>query len=93
MGELWGLHARLDNLQSDGAAAEVVVAQQLCAVADGEATLAELRARRILQALRVADHSWRWLCVDRGGGHWAMQRARCVGARRALVDGGDGAGC
>ena len=68
--QLGRLHLRFDNLQSDCVAAEVFVTQQLRAVADGEAALAQLGSRLILQAFGVAHYWWRRVCVDRWGRHW-----------------------
>lgn len=69
MCQFGGLHLGSDNLQSDGTAAKMIVAHQLCAVADGEATLAQLRSSLILQAFGVAYHLWWGLSVDGRGGH------------------------
>jgi hypothetical protein len=67
--ELGRFHFRLDNLQSDCGVAEVVVAEELRAVAYGEATFSQLRAGLILQTLWIAHQlGWR-VSVDRRGRH------------------------
>jgi hypothetical protein len=71
------LHLGLDDLQSDCAAAEMVVPQQLRAMADGEAALAQLRSGLILQALGIAHYLRRRLGVDGWGRHgWWMVAVR-----------------
>jgi hypothetical protein len=60
------------------------VPQQLRAVADGEAALSQLRARFILQSLRIAHDLGRRVGVDRRGRHgWRL--SRCVGAGVVLL--------
>jgi hypothetical protein len=48
----------------------MLVTQQLRAMADGEATFAQLCARFILKSLWVLDHGRRGICVYRRGRHW-----------------------
>ena len=77
--QLGGLHLGLDDLQSDCTAAKVLMAQQLCAVADGEATLSQLRSRLILQAFGVAHHLWWRLSVDGRSRHSKIGRSNVDG--------------
>jgi hypothetical protein len=78
--QLGRFHLGLDDLQSDCTAAEMVVPQQLRAMADSEATLAQLRSRLILQALGVAHQLGRRISMDRRGRHGALDCRKCVTA-------------
>ena len=69
MRELGRLHFGFNNLQSDSSVAQVLMIQQLRAMAYGEATLSQLRAGFILQALWIAHQLWRRVGVDRRGRH------------------------
>lgn len=74
-----GLHFGSDDLQSDCTATKVLVAQQLRAMADGEAALAQLRSSLILQTLGIAHHLWWWLGVNRWGRHSRVGRSNVEG--------------
>lgn len=85
-----GLHFGFDNLQSDGRATEVFMAQQLCAMADSEAAFAQLRSRFILESLGVLNHGRRGICVYRRGRHWrggSWREMMKSGTRSQSVDG------
>ena len=82
MCQFGGLHFGFDDLQSDCTAAQVLMAEQLCAVADGEAALAQLLSSLILQAFGVAHHLWWRLSVDRRGRH-SKSRGRMSNAVEA----------
>lgn len=81
-----GLHLGSDDLQSDCTAAKVLVAQQLRAMADGEASLTQLWSCLILQAFGVAHHLWRRLSVDGRGRHSKVWRSN-VGCRGGVSAG------
>ena len=82
LGQLGWLHLGLDNLQSDSGVAQVLVVEQLCAVAYGKAAFSQLGAGFILQTLWIAHQLGRRISVYRRGRHLVVVvDGRCDGPR------------
>ena len=64
----------------------MIVAHQLCAVADGEAAFSQLLSSFIFQTLWIAHHVWRRGGVNRGGRHGAGRVVVVVEAQERLVE-------
>ena len=85
--QLGRLHFRFDNLQSDCAAAEVLVSQQLRAMANGEAAFAQVWSCLIVEAFGIAYYRRRRVCVNRWGRHLALIcRCSCALVLKFEVD-------